>query len=268
MTKNSAKNYNIKMNNLIKIQKNKSFTFFGLFCHKLNVIPLNNMESENFFSLLASRISHLIPRFSFLRSPFPAFTLAEVLVTLGIIGIIAAMTIPVLIKNNDKLSTVTSLQKFYSTMSQAIKLSEGVNGPVSTWTYPTTNNDGNQIETWFNTYLSPYIKYSTTDKQSTALTVYLNNGSRFNLQYIGYVHFFFYTNTNRPTVGKNAFTFLIYNSQFQPYTYPYTLSDITRTTLLTDATYGCSTANNNRAYCTALIQRDGWKIESDYPYFN
>lgn len=38
-----------------------------------------------------------------------AFTLAEVLITLGIIGIVAAMTIPTLINNYQKKITVTRL---------------------------------------------------------------------------------------------------------------------------------------------------------------
>ena len=46
-----------------------------------------------------------------------AFTLAEVLITLGIIGIVAAMTIPTLIANYQKKQTVSKLQKAYSTLS-------------------------------------------------------------------------------------------------------------------------------------------------------
>lgn len=50
-----------------------------------------------------------------------AFTLAEVLITLGIIGIVAAITIPTLINNSQKAQYVTSLKKFYSTMNQALQ---------------------------------------------------------------------------------------------------------------------------------------------------
>ena len=38
---------------------------------------------------------------------FKAFTLAEILITLGIIGVVAAMTIPTLITNYQKKQTVT-----------------------------------------------------------------------------------------------------------------------------------------------------------------
>ena len=50
-----------------------------------------------------------------------AFTLAEVLITLGIIGVVAAMTLPTLIQNQQKRSLEVATQKFYSTMSQAVK---------------------------------------------------------------------------------------------------------------------------------------------------
>ena len=48
------------------------------------------------------------------------FTLAEVLVTLGIIGVISAMTMPTLIKNHQREVFVTQLRKFYSEFSQVI----------------------------------------------------------------------------------------------------------------------------------------------------
>ena len=49
------------------------------------------------------------------------FTLAEVLITLAIIGVVAAMTLPTLIQNQQKRSLEVATQKFYSNMSQAVK---------------------------------------------------------------------------------------------------------------------------------------------------
>ena len=51
------------------------------------------------------------------------FTLAEVLITLGIIGVVAAMTIPNLITHNQKEETVTKLRRAISVFNQAYKLS-------------------------------------------------------------------------------------------------------------------------------------------------
>lgn len=53
-------------------------------------------------------------------SPFYAFTLAEVLITLGVIGIVAAITIPVLMKNTQDQELKTAWKKEFSVMSQAM----------------------------------------------------------------------------------------------------------------------------------------------------
>lgn len=51
-----------------------------------------------------------------------AFTLAEVLITLGIIGVVAALTIPSLMANYQKTSEVAALKKAYAEITEAIKL--------------------------------------------------------------------------------------------------------------------------------------------------
>ena len=48
----------------------------------------------------------------------PAFTLAEVLVTLGIIGVVSAMTVPTLMQNYQRQSYVTQLHKVYNEVGQ------------------------------------------------------------------------------------------------------------------------------------------------------
>lgn len=49
------------------------------------------------------------------------FTLAEVLITLGIIGVVAALTLPTLISNYKKQTYVTGLQKAYSVLNNMTK---------------------------------------------------------------------------------------------------------------------------------------------------
>ena len=49
------------------------------------------------------------------------FTLAEVLITLGIIGVVAAMTIPTLVKNYQKTVWVNQLKKSVSTLEQGFQ---------------------------------------------------------------------------------------------------------------------------------------------------
>ena len=49
-----------------------------------------------------------------------AFTLAEVLITLGIIGVVAAMTMPSLIQKHNEKVIVNQTKKVYSTFSQLL----------------------------------------------------------------------------------------------------------------------------------------------------
>ena len=50
-----------------------------------------------------------------------AFTLAEVLITLGIIGVVAAITLPTLVANYQKTVWVNQLKKTYSTLNEGFK---------------------------------------------------------------------------------------------------------------------------------------------------
>lgn len=62
-----------------------------------------------------------------------AFTLAEVLVTLGIVGVIAAMTLPSLINKYQEKATVTKLKKFYNILSQCYLSSTQKYGTPDEW---------------------------------------------------------------------------------------------------------------------------------------
>lgn len=60
-----------------------------------------------------------------------AFTLAEVLVTLGIIGVVSSMTLPTLMKNHQRQVYVTQLHKVYNEISQAVDMYVTNNNYVS-----------------------------------------------------------------------------------------------------------------------------------------
>ena len=52
----------------------------------------------------------------------PAFTLAETLTALTVIGVIAAITVPALVQKTNKQEYVSALKKAYSTLSQATQM--------------------------------------------------------------------------------------------------------------------------------------------------
>ncbi len=62
-----------------------------------------------------------------------AFTLAEVLITLAVIGIVAAITIPALVNNYRERVTVTGLKKMYSTLTRAYQLAVAEYGTPENW---------------------------------------------------------------------------------------------------------------------------------------
>ena len=64
------------------------------------------------------------------RLPYSGFTLAEVLITLGIIGVVAAMTMPVLIANKRAKELETGLKKNASVIAQALNLYQADTGTV------------------------------------------------------------------------------------------------------------------------------------------
>ena len=86
------------------------------------------------------------------------FTLAEVLITLGIIGIVAAMTIPNLIQKNYEHQTVTKLKETHSIISQAMRLASEEYGDPSGWEI-FGNTEASVIK--FMDNLKPFIKIAT-----------------------------------------------------------------------------------------------------------
>ena len=80
------------------------------------------------------------------------FTLAEVLITLGIIGVVAALTMPVLIGNYQKEVTVTSLKKMYSTLTQAAQMYQAQNG-ITYEEFDTSLDGKSFMAKYFNPYL-------------------------------------------------------------------------------------------------------------------
>lgn len=74
-----------------------------------------------------------------------AFTLAEVLITLMVIGILAIITIPGFLQSWQEIETVTKLRKIYSIMQEAYKLAEVENGTPDTWNLSYSNPLGYMI---------------------------------------------------------------------------------------------------------------------------
>lgn len=84
------------------------------------------------------------------------FTLAEVLITLSIIGVVAALTIPNLVKKYQEMQTVSMLKKEFSVLSQAYNMAVIDNGTPEGW-----STGASYSQTGANDYvkiLAPYLK--------------------------------------------------------------------------------------------------------------
>lgn len=228
------------------------------------------------------------------------FTLAEVLITLGIIGIVAELTMPTLVSNYQKQQTIERLKKVYSTLSQAIVASSIDNGPVVDW-FPSDVrvSDGPSAKLFTDRYIVPYLRVAnycgnsvTTDCPSYNVYTIAKN----NPQFQGYVFnsarskFFLHDGTlisysynsassgryeafidlngsAKPNVyGKDVFIYIYYstNGKFLPMGYQYDRSQL----MNSGDAFSCLNQATTYAgwYCGALIMYDGWQIKDDYPW--
>lgn len=207
-----------------------------------------------------------------------AFTLAEVLITLGIIGVVAAMTLPAVITKYQKKATAQKLKKFYSVMSQAIKLSEIENGPYPDWA-PVSSGymPVDDMINWYNTYLDKYI--TAIDKRKLDdihYQVAFKDGSGMNFYFVGEnaqrIYIFYCTNYKHCGLekydGRTTFLFVL-SKHGRNGRYFGTDSILNNPIPTRESLYNaCKYATEgHRHRCAALIEADGWEIKDDYPWY-
>ena len=226
-----------------------------------------------------------IKKYGMKRLSKTAFTLAEVLITLGIIGIVAAVTMPTLIQNYKKHVVESKLKKFYTTMIQAQLMSVNDNGPIEYWDWVQNGGTSNNeiLLNWYNKYFAPYLKTAEViDKKkldendielNDGIVVMFSDGSiaKFSSFSGGYMHINYYTDyktfMNRTSfMGKDTFMFGISPKSYRCFE-PYAGYDkLSTNTLKNNSWGGCYNPSSNRVYCAQLIHQNGWKIPDDYPY--
>ena len=213
------------------------------------------------------------------------FTLAEVLITLAIIGIVAALTIPTLVTNYKKKIVTTRLLKFYSAMKQAgiYANAQGAFGSMP----QTDDATGDDILEWYESNMAMYLRVQSTEKIKDGILGRLADGSGFVLIYGGHTVFcpeykaceegIEKTGNNSGMDlftmyldGKNTFAFFLGGDRgFSTYDICW---DGTRDGAVSStnppcewpdrAEYGCK---DKHKLCAKLIEIDGWKIADDYP---
>ena len=266
----------------------RSFKFwYRDFCSSLRANAKQSSETGATHVALCDNIG------SYFRHWCGAFTLAEVLITLGIIGVVAAMTMPALIENHKKTEYSSKLKKFNSVMQQAILMSEQDNGDCGEWGKDggiqgdikdeDGNNDFNAnatvTEKFINTYLKPYIKIVSIKTLSNSEV-----GSNFGESYMVfedgsyvYIHngncvdFVYDVNGPKPpnVKGRDAFHYLLCpNEKCQTHTWytgkcgKFTFNGM-KSASRAQALEKCKTTPS---YCTELLEMDNYEFRKDYPY--
>ncbi|MBR1753944.1 type II secretion system protein, partial [bacterium] len=107
--------------------------------------------------VLISYVKNLRNRRSLLV-PLRGFTLAEVLITLGIIGVVAALTIPTLMQKTNEREIISALKKSHSNLSQAYKLAKVEHGSPDTWYNEESDVNDTTRSTLMGEIFKPYLK--------------------------------------------------------------------------------------------------------------
>ena len=196
-----------------------------------------------------------------------AFTLAEVLITLAIIGIVSAMTIPTLINNYQKKITVERLKTTFSLFSQAMKMAEAEHSYTDTIANPA------DVENFVEVYLAPYMKI--TDKKTSApihkglngnnsdiygvdsIYYQLANGVEFRLEYNGYWKVYFVDIDINGPQGPNILGLDTFRGQIGMSKYGFYLNGcaVSDEDLVNPTISSSCTKETSGTWCGALIIR-------------
>lgn len=106
-----------------------------------------------------------------------AFTLAEVLITLGIIGVVAAITIPSLMTKLSDIRNAAILKEDYSILQQVMRraYNDGADATIA-------GDNAVVMKKWYETYFQPYMTvahvcFGTKGCWSEQKSKYLNGGN-------------------------------------------------------------------------------------------
>jgi len=107
--------------------------------------------------------------------------LAEVLITLAIIGIIAAITIPSIVANHQKRELETRFAKGYRTLQQAINLATAEHGSIDSWDWDKSQGSAQDFVEFIKIYFLPYLNVARFCPNSTVEGCYTDDTyTRFN----------------------------------------------------------------------------------------
>ena len=215
---------------------------------------------------------------SYFRHWCGAFTLAEVLITLGIIGVVAAMTMPSLMQNYKRQQATARIKKFVSVINQALISAENDLGPREDWVREgdaSTEGNSDYAYNFLNTYIKPYIKSDDIEKRRlfgmNMATLRFVDGSQMSVK-VGACYDIFYDINGEKgpnEKGRDIFVFILcknggcnFNSnQVRGFYCAPTGQQFPTHEQLID---NCKDRNRG-SYCTILLEQNGYEFPKDYP---
>ena len=213
---------------------------------------------------------------SYFRHWCGAFTLAEVLITLGIIGVVAAMTMPSLMQNYKRQQATARIKKFVSVINQALISAENDLGPREDWVIGEMDNSDSAYN-FLNTYIKPYIKSADIEKRTlfgrNMATLRFVDGSQMSVK-VGACYDIWYDINGEKgpnEKGKDIFVFILcknggcnFNSnQVRGFYCAPTGEQFPTHEQLIDNCKNYRTDGGN--WCTILLEQNGYEFPKDYP---
>lgn len=209
-----------------------------------------------------------------------AFTVAEILVAMSIVGVVAAMTIPTLHYNKTKKEYSVKLKNFYSRMQNAIEDSQIDNGSFKDIKQPA--NNAASAWNWYLRYVDPYMGHqylANPGSKGFYGVVYFKDGSTLQIANNGSCQDVVYDvngekSPNRPGYDKYRFLYCFTDASragffgdkniiFGTYGGGLVAASTTRQTMINS----CGQSGSNSAWsCSRLLQVDNWEFKQDYPY--
>ena len=127
----------LKSNLMFLLRKIKEYCYSFVVTSKSLCHPEFSSGSQDYEML--KQVQHDNKLYLTFRKAF-AFTLAETLIVMGIIGVVAALTIPNLNSSTADKEKVAKLKKVYSNLQDAFGRAEAVYGPFDEWFQADTTN--------------------------------------------------------------------------------------------------------------------------------
>ena len=206
-----------------------------------------------------------------------AFTLAEVLITLGIIGVVAALTIPNLVNNYQKHQTAIKLKRFASILRQADKMrqKDQMLGYIEELNSAEVRsyNGADELK-YFNRYFAPYIRTTSVVALSKGVLVKLPDGTgMYFLRDCATDNVFVCQNIMFCTEAKycDAIDSVATNKgQFlndrRHIFFFWKEGPANMYSTRDSALNACKSSSQNYKGCAQVIELDEWQIKDDYPW--